>query len=364
MAGKFHLKKFAEIDLADPFFDELKADYPGTLHSTGFTEWFGTKAAESATALVFDDDDGVGAFVYLKDENEPVELTDGLLPAVPRMKIGTLRIAERYRGQRLGEGAIGLAIWKWQKSASEEMYVTVFDKHELLIELFERFGFRFAGNNPNGERVYVKSRGAADYSDPYEAFPFIDPGFENAGYLVVDDQYHDTLFPYSELKNTLQESVALSVANGLSKVYIGSPTSPVPFRRGEPILIYRRYTGTDGGRGFKSCITSFCVVTDVIVAKENWKPQIPIDEVLARVRNKTVFSEQEIRTRFKDKGSLVVVEMLYYGYFGAGNNVNWMWLKDHGLWPEGYPTTARLSREEFATILREGEVDVSTVIVD
>lgn len=29
MAGNFSLKKFSDIDLNDPFFDSLKADYPG-----------------------------------------------------------------------------------------------------------------------------------------------------------------------------------------------------------------------------------------------------------------------------------------------------------------------------------------------
>lgn len=31
MAGKFLLKKFADIDLEDSFFDSLKVDYPGKI---------------------------------------------------------------------------------------------------------------------------------------------------------------------------------------------------------------------------------------------------------------------------------------------------------------------------------------------
>ena len=122
MAGKFLFKKFSEIDLGDSFFDSLKEDYPGSTHSTGFVDWFSKKAAAGSTALVFDDDEGLGAFVYLKDENEVIELVGGSLPAIPRIKIGTLRLAERYRGLRLGEGAIGLALWKWQKTKTQEIY--------------------------------------------------------------------------------------------------------------------------------------------------------------------------------------------------------------------------------------------------
>lgn len=90
MAGKFTFKKFAEIDLRDPFFDSLKEDYPADATNIGFERWFQKKAAADSTALVFDDDEGLGAFVCLKDENEPIELVEGVLSAKPRIKISTL----------------------------------------------------------------------------------------------------------------------------------------------------------------------------------------------------------------------------------------------------------------------------------
>jgi GNAT superfamily N-acetyltransferase len=363
MAGRFTFKKFADIDLDDPFFDSLKEDYPADEHNIGFQRWFQRKATTDSTALVFDDEEGLGAFICLKDENEPIELADRVLPAIPRIKISTLRLAERYRGQRLGEGAIGLALWKWQRSRTEEVYVTVFEKHELLIGQLERFGFYLAGYNNNGECVYIKSRSSVDYSDPYKSFPFITPDFQNAGYLIVDDVYHDTLFPYSELRNTLQEQVGLAVANGLTKIYIGSPTSRLPYRVGEPVFVYRKYTGP-GPKGYKSCITSYCIVTEVIVAKENNSYNISLEDLLHRINNKSVFDENEIRVKYNNERNLVVVEMLYYGFFGAGNNVNWVWLKNNDLWPDSYPTTARLTPEQLDVILREGDIDVSNVIID
>ena len=70
MAGKFLLKKFADINLKDEFFDSLKADYPGTKNSTGFIDWFMKKSKAGATALVFEDEIGVWAFVVLKIEDE------------------------------------------------------------------------------------------------------------------------------------------------------------------------------------------------------------------------------------------------------------------------------------------------------
>ena len=287
MPGKFQLKRFSEIDINDTFFNSLKEDYPADESNIGFEKWFAKKSATGSTALVFNDEIGLGAFVCLKDENEPIELVEGMLPAIPRKKISTLLLAERYRGQRLGEGAIGLALWNWQRSQNPDIYVTIWAKHSLLINQLERFGFRLAGHKLNGECVYLKSRLNVDYSDPYKSFPFINPSFQKAGYLIVNDMYHDTLFPYSELSRTLQEQVALSVANGICKIYIGAQYTRPHYQVGEPIFIYRRHTKQDGQKPrYKSCITSFCIVSDVIVVKTNNHCKMSFDELKARIGNK------------------------------------------------------------------------------
>ena len=62
----------------------------------------------------------------------------------------------------------------------------------------------------------------------------------------------------------------------------------------------------------------------------------------------------------------MIIEMLYYGYFGAGNNVNMDWLDKNGCWSvkTQYPTEVHLNEEQFRRILVEGNVNVSNVIVD
>jgi GNAT superfamily N-acetyltransferase len=366
MAGKFLFKKFSEIDLNDPFFNSLKEDYPADANNIGFEKWFAKKSYSGSTALVFNDDEGLGAFVCLKEENEAINLAEGNLPAIPRIKISTLCLAERYRGQRLGEGAIGLALWKWQKTKTQEVYITVYEKHELLIAQLERFGFQLAGYKYNGECVYKKSRFEVDYSDPYKSFPFINPAFQKAGYLIVNDVYHDTLFPYSELSKTLQESVGLSVANGLTKIYVGAQRQLPHYQRGEPVLIYRRHTKQDGQKRYKSCLTSYCIVNDVIMAKTNNIFHASFEELIARIGNKSVFDEHELRNKYDSNRNLIIIEMLYCGYFGAGNNVNMDWLDRNGLWSKGnqYPANVKLNPEQFKMILREGNVDVSNVIIN
>lgn len=364
MAGKFELRKFSEINLDDSFFDELKRDYPGTASSTGFVKWFDKKSQEGKTALVFSDEAGLGAFICIKPEEEILKLQEKELPAIPRIKISTLRIAERYRGQRLGEGALGLILWKWQQSMCDEIYVTVFSSHSDLIAQLEKFGFILQGHNSDNECVYSRSRKAIDYTDPYKAFPFINPSFQKSGYLLVNDYYHDTLFPYSELKNTLQTGVAMKVTNGLSKIYVGNQYTLPHYKIGEPILIYRIHNGT-GQKRYKSCLTSFCIVTDVIQVKQNYQSKISFDNLIKRIGNKSVFDVDELKSKYDKDKNITIIEMLYCGYFGEGNNVNMDWLANNGLWSSStYPALLQLSPEQFKTILTEGNIDVNNVIVD
>ncbi len=365
MAGKFELRPFSEINLNDAFFDSLKRDYPADDTNIGFINWFKKKSSKGARALVFFDNSGLGAFICLKEENESLITTEREYPVRNRLKISTLRIAERFQGQRIGEGAIGLILWQWQKSKCREIYVTVFEKHQLLIFLLEKFGFIHIGNNYNGERVYLRSKNQVDFSTPYKAFPFVSPNFLSSGFIVVNDDYHDTLFPYSELKNTIQNQLEISVANGITKMYISQDGSLLRYRPGDPVLIYRRHTKKEGMKKYKSCVTSYCVVVSThCIKRGGWREQT-FDEFKQLVRNKTVYSENALLKMYENDKHIIVVEMLYYGYFGEGHNINWDWLSRNGYFQPGtYPSKIRLSQEQFRLLLQEGDVDVSDVIID
>lgn len=364
MGGKFERKRFADIDINDPFFDSLKADYPGSPVTKSFAQWFHEKAAEGKEALVFEENGRVGAFINLKiGENESIKLKDkDDLRPLPRVKITTIKIDDRYKKQRIGEGALGLTLWEWRDSKLDEIYLTVFAKHVELINLLEKYGFVCVGTNLNNEKVYLKSRKRLDFKDPCKAFPFISNNIQTVRILPIDMGYHDTMFAYSELANTLQEKVNISVANGLKKVYIGNPTN-LPFREGEPVLIYRKYTGNVGSHGFKSVITSYCIITKVVKIRKNNKPIYRFDQFLRLVGNKFVFSLDELRKKYEELSNLTLIELLYYGYFGAGNNVNWIWLKNNNIWT-GYPMSLALTAGQFRKILQEGKINADNVIIN
>jgi L-amino acid N-acyltransferase YncA len=358
MPGGFQPKLFSDVNLGDPFFDSLKADYEE------FTDWFAAKSAAGERAYAVENGDGTtAAFLYLKDETgEAIELEDGTLPAAPRLKIGTLKVSDDARGTRLGEGAIGLALWRWRNTGFDEVYVTAFEKHEALVGILKRFGFNSVGTNARGESVFVKDRRSMDCSDPYRCFPFLTDDFTAASLLVVNDHYHDELFPYSDLANEFQESFRSAAANGVTKIYVGSAwklaSSP-----GRPVLIYRRYTGGDGAPRYKSVVTSYCMVTDVVWFKKSDRELQSFEQFRTYVKNKSVFTDEELAQRWGEK-HVVVVEMVYLGYFGAGHNVNMAWLDENGLWPTDYPAQYVYTKDQFLTILEAGGVCREDALVD
>jgi hypothetical protein len=158
----------------------------------------------------------------------------------------------------------------------------------------------------------------------------------------------------------------MSAANGMSKVYVGSQQSP-HYQPGEPVLIYRRHSKNDGQKPrYKSCVTSFCVITNVLIVKRNNRTLITFDDLMKQIGNKSVFDENDLQTKYNAERNMVVIEMLYYGYFGEGNNVNMDWLDRNGHWAgqKDYPANVQLSPDQFKAILAEGKVDVQNVIVN
>lgn len=357
MGGKFVLKKFVEIDANDNFFDSLKTDYPE------FPIWFQKKSEIGEKAFVFSDGQGIGAFIYLKKEAEPIKIRNKELPSIQRLKIGTLKLHERIKGIRMGEGAIGIALWYWQEMKCDEVYITVFDKHKNLIDLILKFGFICEGFNERGESVYLKNRKNIDYSNPYKSFPFINSNFVKAGIIPIYDKFHDRLFPYSELKNNKQEIYEETAGNGISKVYIGTPFTAMHYNVDEPVLIYRIYTGI-GQKTYKSVVTSFAVITKIQIIKNNGSVEMSLDDFFKEAGNKSVFTKDELTTMYaKNKNNLVMLELLYNGFFGKGKNVIHKTLNDKGMF-NSYPYSIEYSKEQFTRILEMGAKDVSNIIIN
>lgn len=356
MADVFKQIAFKELNLNDPFFDSLKKDY------AEFSEWFEKKQVQGAKAEVLKIDDKISAFIYLKDnESEKIELTDRTLPAAHRIKIGTLKIDDYVNGKRLGEGAIGIALWRWFKSASNEIYVTVFPKHKSLINLFEKFGFMNMGlKKGTNENVMIKNKRKINYDTPYKSFPYINPEFKKAGLLVINENYHDKLFTYSEINNVKYTNDVLTdvAGNGITKMYVSSAYSG-GYEVNEPVLIYRKSTSSSG-HGFKSVVTSLATIVKKTLVKNNGAQLISRDEVIEILGNKTVLTSKELDS-FLANNQVAIYQLVYNYPFGAGRNINWNYLKNNGYW-ETYPTKINYSPNQLGTLVRDKENDIIDIL--
>lgn len=347
----FELIPFSDCDLDDVFFDSLKEDYPG------FDKWFVKKCNDLAKAYVWKNEDGlIHGFLYVKEE--PEEEAIGELPSEPRVKIGTLKIDDSIGGQRIGEGAIGIALWTWQRMKLDKIYVTIFPKHESLIKILENFGFVHV-TDKGGERVYQKSKKLIDRKSPKTYFPYILSDCRGR-VLPILSEYHDRMFQYSELKNTDQSIESMPVSNGITKYYLAFPPKNPDYRINDLVFIYRM---ADEDKQYKSVISSFCVVSGFQCVKENGNVKMTKEQYLKTVGNKTVFSSEELES-FYTKPNLYLIELLYCGYFGAGNNVNYNKLKSMGIWKNQHPYQMILSEKEIRMVLNEGKICVEDITID
>lgn len=356
MTDVFKQVAFDELSLKDPFFDSLKRDYPK------FPIWFEKKQSSGAIANILRVNNAIGAFLYLKDaENEAINLIEQTLPAEPRIKIGTLKMDTTIRGKRLGEGAIGIALWHWLRSTENQIYVTVFDKHDSLVNILSKFGFKMMGHVlDTGELLMLKDKRDIDYSTPFTSYPYIDPDFNFAGIIVVDEGYHDKLFPYSELAHVSYQTDILSdvAGNGVTKMYVSSAYTG-GYEPGEPVLIYRKST-TKLPASFHSAVTSIGTITKHIPVKSNDELLLSKDEVKHILGNKSVLSDAELN-EFLNHKDVDIYELVYDYYFGAGNNVNWRTLHNLNMY-NAYPSTIHYENLPFKEFLSNQRGGIPQII--
>lgn len=120
------------------------------------------------------------------------------------------------------------------------IYVTIFDKHDYLINLFKRYGFHSAGvkKSDNGaENVLLKKR---QFTGNLEKdYPYINTN-NNKYLLAIYPKFHTQLFPDSIL-TTESSSIIHDVShtNSIHKVYISKIQMLGNLKKGDIVVIYR-----------------------------------------------------------------------------------------------------------------------------
>lgn len=302
MSRRLRLTKFRDLSIDDPFFDSLKAGY------AEFTDWFFGKADEDL--YVVDDGAELSGMIYLKREDGAVNDVEPPLPAKAWLKVGTLKIVPR--GTKLGERIIKKIFDTALDRGADGIYVTIFEVHDSLISLFERYGFqRTATKTTQNGTELVLTRSLTDLTgDPLRDYPFIHTAGRSYWLLAIYPEYHTRLLPDSILRNEAQEIVQdVSHSNTIHKVYI----SGLSLQRMAPgdVVVFYRTTDRQGHAHYRSVVTSVCVVEEVRTKRDF----VDVEAFLDYTRPRSVFTEDELRDQFRTRHRLSVAKMTYNAAF-------------------------------------------------
>ncbi|OMQ34827.1 N-acetyltransferase [Ensifer sp. 1H6] len=342
--------KFKDVDLNDEFFDSLKAQYQE------FSAWFKKKALEPVYVIDVDGGKGIRGFLYIKVETEEITDVQPPLPSKRRLKVGTLKV--NAKGTKLGERIVKRIFDHATLEGVSEVYVTVFDTHISLINLFKRYGFEQKGVKitPNGEELVLLRSFEKLTNDIVKDYPLIQTSGRSKWLLAIKPEFHTDLLPDSILKTEDPESVAdVPHANSIHKVYIAG-LSLNRMKRGDLVVLYRT-TDIQGKAYYRSVATSVCVVEETY-SRKHFKDA---DAFVAFAKDHSVFNEQQLRERYADGKPLYIAKMTYNAAF-AKRPTRGALLDVVGIAPQPKWDLRALSDAEFSNILDLGKVDESLIV--
>ncbi len=343
-------KLFSDIDLRDPFFDSLKEDY------TEFIDWYQRKANENKKAFVLYEHNKLLAFLYLKIEKDRVTDVEPPLEAKRRLKVGTFKVDAH--GTKLGERFIKRIFDTATAKNIDEIYLTIFSKHDSLIGIFKMFGFFEYGRKTtsNGEEIVLIKQIGRLKDDILKDYPMVDMRNKSIYSLSIYPEFHTRLFSDSILNNESVDIIKdVSHTNSIHKIYLCSMQGVTAFRNGDIVLIYRTSDGQGYAR-FRSVMTSVCVVEESI----NINQFNTLEDFLSYCRPYSVFTDDELIDFYETKKYPYIIKMTYNLAFRK--RVTNGYLKDYvGLNPS-YWGVFELNKTQFTQIIIAGEVNESLIV--
>lgn len=347
MSNYLKIKKFKDINLDDPFFNSLKADY------NGFENWFKRKNEEKAYVL---EDNGLQGFLYLKIERNIVDDVEPIIKADKILKIGTMKV--NAHGTRLGERFVKKALDHAIKENVDIIYVTVFEKHKSLVDLFKKYGFEKHGtkSSQNGTES-VLAKNFDDKNDILLNYPLIKTSNVNKYILSIYPEYHSKMFPDSLLNTeTFDLLEDKSHTNSIHKIYICKMDDVREFKKGDIIVIYRT-TDIKGRAEYRSVVSSIAVVEEV-KDKSDFRD---IQEYLNYTRNYSIFSEKELKYYYDKFYPLYVIKMTYNAALEK-RLIRKKLIEEIGIERDQYWGVVKITDEQLNKIIEKGDVDESLIV--
>lgn len=330
------------LDLSDPIFDSLRAEYDG------FTEW--AKSIEDRPAWVnYTADDSLGALLILKlseieniGDNPPLGRDE-------RLKISTMKVAEPRWGSKVGELLISIAIREAIEQGISKVYLTHYVKEEdYLVELIDSYGFEHASEKPDGEGIFQKRLRPPHGSNPdplkvaTQYYPSFYEGRDVDKFIVpIQPRYHNKLFTsYEKRQPGLNEfdGVFRSEGNAIRKAYLSNAKTR-QIDPGDLLLFYRSSDHQE--------LTSLGVCQEVEYGLTD------PDEISRIVGKRSVFSESEI----EEISEAPTTVLLFSWHFDLSNPLSYDLLRENDVLAGPPQVMQRVDEQGYTYIRNKGGID-------
>ncbi len=292
---------FSEVELNDPFFDSLKADYPG------FEKWFYKKVEEHSDVYVqYDENRYLQGFLYMKIEFDGVSDVNPPIISSRILKIGTFKI--NAHGTKMGEQFLKIIFEHATEQQVDCCYLTIFEKQEGLISLVKSFGFDYwgtKGDDNNAEMVLVKDMNRFTGKICYD-YPKINIANSKKYLLSIYPKYHSIMFPEAILSTESRNIIKdISPSNSIHKVYVCSMGDVENIKYGDIIVMYRT---AEYGRSaeYSAVATSVCTVEEVRLQTSF----SDFEDFYRFACQYTIFDRDDLQYWY-NRGGLKVIKMVY-----------------------------------------------------
>lgn len=245
--------------------------------------------------------------MYHKIESESLLDVYPNQPVKKRLKIGTLKI--EAHGTRLGERFIKKSFDIALVEQVDELYLTIFPKHNQLISLISRYGFEKTATKTtsNGiENVYIKDM-HKKHNNINLDYPLIYRD-KKKYILSLYPKWHSRLLPDSILRTESRNAILQDVShtNSIHKVYLTRMQGTDQLSNGDVLIIYRTNDGV-GPAHYRSVATSLCVVEAV----RNIYSFKTLDDFLDYTESYSIFSKSELQQMFRKKNYTTIIKFNY-----------------------------------------------------
>ena len=294
----------------DKIFDSLKQDYPD------FSNWFQENSQDQTKAwTVQNSNSNELEAVCIYKESKQTDCTKYNLPR-KSLKLATFKVAESYRGKKLGELMLKQAFLYSVKNNFQACWMTIFSKHQILIDFIKDFGFNEIGTTGikdietnKEELVFLKTFTKPDqcqlkgleYYIQYS--PFYDDKNDIGKYIIpIQQKYYHILFPEQKQQISFPLGENETPGNTIKKVYLcHSSTRQL---NSNDLLFF--YVSSPIQK-----MTSLGIIESVFRSKK-------LSEIVSYIGKRSVYSFSEIKNMTKKK-EILVIEFRFIKHFEQDN---------------------------------------------